>query len=57
MNIINIVGDMNTFQLSNIGVTTWFHAGESSRAATNCDAANIPSTSTSTMIHNNAVKG
>ncbi|XP_031624246.1 electrogenic sodium bicarbonate cotransporter 1 isoform X4 [Contarinia nasturtii] len=38
-------GDMNTFQLNNIGVTTCFHAG-----ATTSDVANIPSTSSSSQL-------
>lgn len=54
--MIIILGDMNTFQLSNIGVTTWFHAGANTSSATIHDAANIPSTSSATLI-NNATKG
>lgn len=41
-------GDMNTFQLSNVGVTTWFHAGANS-ANTGADTANNASTSSSSM--------
>lgn len=52
-------GDVNSCQLSSVGVTTWFHAGASSATTTtttNIDVANIPSTSSSTMIHG-IVKG
>lgn len=39
-------------------VTTWFHAGASSTSPTaSNDAANIPSTSSATMIDNNVTKG
>lgn len=44
---------MNTFQLSNIGVTTWFHAG-ADNATTNVNVVNTPSTSTSTVMQNTA---
>lgn len=37
---------MNTFQMSGVGVTTWFHAGESTSSA--ADTANIASTSSTT---------
>ncbi|XP_055296348.1 sodium-driven chloride bicarbonate exchanger-like isoform X6 [Sitodiplosis mosellana] len=40
--------DMNTFQLSNIGVTTWFHAGTNG-ANTSADSANNASISSSSM--------
>lgn len=41
-------GDMNPFQLSNVGVTTWFHAGANS-ANTSADTANNATTSSSSM--------
>lgn len=44
---------MNSSQLSNIGVTTCFHAGAD--VANSADVANIPSTSLSTI--QTAVKG
>lgn len=40
---------MNTFQLSNIGVTTWFHAG--------ADNANTTPSTSSTAMNQNATKG
>lgn len=49
-------GDMNVFQMSNIGVTTCFHAGASS-TSTNADVANHPSTSSSSVIPSIATKG
>lgn len=49
----HFTGDMNTFQLSNIGVTTWFHAG-ADNATTNVNVVNTPSTSTSTVMQNTA---
>lgn len=48
-------GEMNTFQLSNIGVTTWFHA-DADPATTSVNVANTPGTSPSAM-NPNATKG
>lgn len=46
-------GDMNSFQLNNIGVTTWFHAG-ADHTTTSVNVTNTPSTSSSAMIPNTA---